>query len=694
MRTRLFSLGILFSLLLSVKLPAYAQQQQEAKLQLMARPQKDKILLRWAVDNPLAWKQLNTYGYKLVRYTVMKDNLVLSKPFRKTIGEAVIKPLPLEEWETLAQQSDYAAVLAQAIYGDDFEVSSGGAAGVAQIVAQSEELNQRHAFALYAADQNFEAARYAALGIVDHEARPHEKYLYRLIPQVPPGKGFIDSTSVFVGLEDYEELPKPDAVTAKFGDKTVMLTWDSGLLQRYYNSYFVERSLDGGASYQSLSDLPVTSLGEKEGEAPGRMYLIDSLQDNSTTYYYRIKGISPFGEIGPSSEAVSGKGKSLLSFVPHLTGSSMDGQGVLELEWEFPKEASNLIRGFQLNQAEAAAGPYRTVSNAIPPTARKFSLKEYSASNYFTITALALEGESRTSFPLLVQPLDSIPPAVPAGLSASVDSTGVVTLSWQSNTEADLFGYKVFRAASPTHEPIPVIDSVQTAALFSDKVPLNSLNNKLYYAVTALDTRYNQSAFSTMLEVTLPDIIPPNMPVLTSYKVENGTVKLSWAPGSDRDLAAYQVYRRQNGQEAWQSLRSLAKGKTSFVDEEVEEGKSYQYYLAARDESGLLSEPSRVLDLKIPPGINVQEIKDLTAYVDRNKRYIQLFWSDNLPNVAEYQLYKAADDAPPTLWKYVQAGQKQVVDETLQANTQYRYLVRARLKSGGLSKMKEIKVTY
>ncbi len=39
-----------------------------------------------------------------------------------------------------------------------------------------------------------------------------------------------------------------------------------------------------------------------------------------------------------------------------------------------------------------------------------------------------------------------MPPAVPSGLKAVVDSNGVVTLTWNKNSERDLMGYKIYRA--------------------------------------------------------------------------------------------------------------------------------------------------------------------------------------------------------------------------------------------------------
>ena len=59
--------------------------------------------------------------------------------------------------------------------------------------------------------------------------------------------------------------------------------------------------------------------------------------------------------------------------------------------------------------------------------------------------AKAKQGVSTTSYPTLIQAIDSIPPAVPTGLRAEVDSLGTVHLSWQSGKDEDLYGYRLYR---------------------------------------------------------------------------------------------------------------------------------------------------------------------------------------------------------------------------------------------------------
>src|SRR5690606_35192409 len=76
------------------------------KIEVVARPQQDKISLRWAVNSPLAWKLLSQYGYKLERYTITRDGKTLPKPEKTELTDFPIVPDPLESWEALIQVND------------------------------------------------------------------------------------------------------------------------------------------------------------------------------------------------------------------------------------------------------------------------------------------------------------------------------------------------------------------------------------------------------------------------------------------------------------------------------------------------------------------------------------------------------------------------------------------------------------
>ncbi|MBC9932773.1 hypothetical protein [Chitinophaga qingshengii] len=673
-----------------------AQRKDTARVQLIARAGSNSILLRWAATTPRAWKLCNQYGFELWRYTVVRAGKVLDQPEVRQVYAFPFKPKPLKEWEGPSQKDQYAAIIAQAIYGDKFEVTGGDDKGIAKLVNQSQELEQRFSFSLYAADHSFAAARLAGWGWEDVHVKPDEKYLYRIRPLVPASKMKIDSGGVFIGLKDHQPLPAVTDLGALFGDRSVVLSWDYSLLTSYYVSWAIERSVDG-KTFERVNRTPVTNFNNKDQRPSPRMYFIDSLRDNHTVYYYRVRGLSPFGEAGPPSVEAKGKGRHVLAYVPNIRTRDVNEKGEMELTWDFEQAGDSLITGFTLNQGLAADGPYVPVLERLAPASRKLVYDKLEATNYFTITAIGKDGGASTSFPVLVQPVDSIPPAAPAGLKGSIDSTGAVTLTWDANTEKDLMGYKVFRASNWGEELSPLLDSIHlTSPLYHDTVVLKSLNSKVYYAVAALDKRYNQSPFSLVLELKKPDIVPPGAPVFSGYKISGDTVLLTWARSSDEDVALHLLYRREGvaATTQWQLLKQFADTTSAFADTRVTGGKQYSYLILARDSSGLESKPLAPLTIHVPSNPNDYMVKNFTAYVNREQRYVELSWTDRIEDLQEYHCYRALKGKPMLLWKVLPAGQRRMVDSQVKTGENYEYRIKAVLKNGVQGKYAALEVQY
>ena len=104
--------------------------------------------------------------------------------------------------------------------------------------------------------------------------------------------------------------------------------------------------------------------------------------------------------------------------------------------------------------------------------------------------------ESLDSETVTVTPVDVFPPAVPQGLSASVEE-GEVRLFWFPNKEEDLAGYHVYRAgddgafARITAEPF-------SSTIFADSTV--EVDRRYHYRVTAVDGAGNESAPSESVE--------------------------------------------------------------------------------------------------------------------------------------------------------------------------------------------------
>ncbi|PVX44443.1 hypothetical protein C8C85_0177 [Flavobacterium sp. 103] len=654
---------------------------KESTIQVIVRVQKDKILLRWAPSDALAWKKLNKYGYQLERYTVTRDNKILANP-EKIILAKELKPEPLENWEKIIADNDNGAIIAQALYGESFGVT--GVNQLQSIVNISEESEQRFTFALFAADKDFEMAKKAGLGFEDITALKNEKYTYRVSSNAPESELDIEYGGVFVGLKEYEDLPKPMDFSAHFTDKSAMLSWNFKILAHAYGSYYVERSQDK-IHFERITNKPYTSMNQ-ENENNNRIFYVDSIANN-LQYSYRIQGISAFGELGPYSEVVSGTGKSILKFVPHLTIKDFKDDKTVTLTWEFNEEGNDEISGFELNRSDVDDDKYIPVIKNIASKTRTVTYNKLASTNYFTITAIGKQGSNRTSFPMLVQPVDSIPPAKPVNLKGAIDSLGVVKIYWDLNKEKDLMGYRIYKAYNPNEEFSQLTVSPSESNKYQDSVIVKSLNSKVYYKIIAVDTHYNMSPFSEVLIVKKPDVIPPTSPIFTNYEIKDGMVSLEWINSQSEDAASHQLYRKENEQKDWQLILDTKDKPESYVDKSIIEGGTYRYALYAKDENNLVSNPSPEIVVFIPLASVMPVVKGFYAQANTTTNSIDLSWEYRATGVESFEIYKATADEPMQLMQMVTAQTKKISDPSITINTTYKYAIRALFADGRISKM-------
>ncbi len=669
---------------------------QEPEVKVIARAVKDAIKLRWGVTTPTTWNYSNIYGFTIERKTITRDGKILIQPEVKSLVSHPIKPKPMHEWETLTENNVNAAVAAQAIYGEDFNVNMQNEENdILSIINQATALEQRFSFALFAADQDFEVAKFSGLGYVDTLVVKGEQYLYTIKSEIPKERLLVKSGGAYIGPDDFKALPEPLDFVGVFSDKSVTLSWNYVLLKKYYNNYIVERSEDHGITFKALNNIPVTNLGDREKQSSDRMFYADNLLQNNKEYQYRIRGISPFGEIGPPSAVSKGKGVKALIYNPGIVEAELtEDESTVKLTWDFPEEGQDALAYFQISRSSTLKGTYKVIVNTIAKTTKTFEINNLEPINYFIITAVGLDGTKRTSFSKMVQLKDIEPPEIPSELFGTIDSLGIVRLQWKKNTENDFLGYRVFRAnlkedefTQVTFEPIP--DSE-----FVDTIKLKTLNEKVYYKVQAFDKRYNPSEFSEILKLKKPDVIPPTQPVFKKYTTDKGRVRLEWIPSSSEDAVQTLIYRKEKGIEtAWTLVKAIPISNSDYEDIPSILGTTYLYTLITLDNSGLESKPIAPLSVTVASK-SAPELNKLTAFVNVETRSIRVVWKYSPLKVEEYALYRAKEDEKLTLYKILDGDIHEFIDMQLQINTQYTYGVQALMDNGNKSPLKIIKIEF
>lgn len=103
---------------------------------------------------------------------------------------------------------------------------------------------------------------------------------------------------------------------------------------------------------------------------------------------------------------------------------------------------------------------------------------------------------------------------------------------------------------------------------------------------------------SPPLEITTHDVFPPAVPerllVMPSEIPEKRFVDLLWAPNTEKDLAGYNVYRREDGGQEVR-LNSAPITMLSFQDTQVVAAHKYFYSISAVDVRGNESAKSQAI---------------------------------------------------------------------------------------------------
>ncbi len=668
--------------------------QDSTSVQVIARPLPNKIMLRWAVNEPLAWKQANEHGFLIERATIGRNDMAVVPIERQMLVASPLKPQPLEAWETPANQDQNVAVMAQALFGDSFEVTTPGSE-MGELYAISEELEQRFTIALLAAEQNFEAAKLAGWGFEDNSIVNGEKYVYTISVALPQESGLkIKDAAVYASTDLYEKLPVPIGLAATFGDGYAQLSWNFSLLQSIYTNYIVERSEDN-SNFSQLNGLPIFNAEKNDGSESLSLHYTDSIP-NGKTYYYRIKGKTAFNETSEASEVVFGGAKKELEFVPRISRKEIPTDTEAILFWEFNEKGNEQILGFELQRGNTDQGPFEVIKQNIPSVERSTHVQNLKRINYFKIIAKGKNGLDSESFTTMVQPVDSIPPKAPIGLTGKMDTTGIVTLNWNKNLEEDLSGYRIFRANNPNVEFSEVTIETFKSATFLDTVPSINLNQKIYYKIQAEDQRYNRSEDSEMLTIIKPDMIPPSPPVLTKYRVTEEGIRINWIPSSSDGIASHSIYRKMgvSSETEWTLIESTIQTDTTYLDSKVVVPNNYSYTIVAKDSVGLESTPSNALTvLWKGKTLDKDDIK-FSGTVNRELRFINLSWRVKNQDVVEYRLYRGNTVEDLKLYKTFEGNINGFNDVSLEINSTYTYGLQLILRGGTTSLIKKISLKY
>ena len=671
-----------------IGLPAVCSQtlveEHDEAIAVTARPSPDSIILRWAPMHFHAWQLGNLHGYRIERHVIARNGSLLSTPERQILHSA-LRPLAESHWESLVKNEKYAAIAAQALFGDRFEVDLKNS-DVLSIVDKIRENEQRFSFALFSADMSPPVAIASGLMFTDRNVRYNEKYLYRIT--INAGDSL--RGSVFISADEAYHLPKPDNLTGDFKAGYVQMRWDKNSDFRY-SAYRVERSQDG-KNFEPVSQAPLVTVSPSETEDSRYHYAIDSLRNNKDVFYYRVKGLTPFGEESPPSETIRGTSLPEVQQVPYISMIESADNESLHVRWDFPSENNNAIEGFTLERTSTPNQKFISLTpQPLPAVTRTYEDKVPARINYYRVIALGKDGQRYPSPVFYGQLIDSIPPALPEGLDAVVDENGIVEVSWTPNKEADLYGYRVYKANYSSEEMAQLTTSPIKRPVMIDTVDLNTLNEHVYYSVMAIDINQNHSRLSEILKVQLPDKIAPPPPVLLPVKSNDHSVIISWRPAPAEDVAEYAVYRKSLQEPDWKQIsvrKTDADTAYYYRDENIPVGQLHFYTVVAIDDARLESDPATAVSGTRVASDLQPAVQWRRPVILREENRITLRWKYDIGGIESFRVYKSLGDKPPVLYQTI-SGNHNELNDALIPTENYTYRIMAVFSNGQKSALSE-----
>jgi hypothetical protein len=645
----------------------------------------DSILLRWVPANPETWLAGVRNGYTIERYTTDEYlDLEGQNPDGKGTFIGTILPLAKTDsaWNKLISEDKINAFVYQNLFEENHNAGN-------DPKKKSEE-QIRFGLVLKACDLSISTAKAHGLYFVDRTIESGQIYIYRIrLAQIQADVKH--NAGIATADQDLSALPAPGKIRGEFRNRKASIIFDVTGTRELSAGYIIERSEDS-VHFTSINSTLLTFAHSQYEQNKTEIVYQDSLPQNHISYWYRVRSYSYFGFVGPPSATVKGKGREEWTLYPAAdTLFSVNGKQV-EIKWHVETNAD--LDGFLILRSSSSEGNFSILNSLrLEKTAFHFADIHPLASAYYKIAALNTYGDTAFSFAYFFGLPDNDPPPVPEISAGTIDTSGIVRLSWNTVTAADLKGYRVFRCNALNEEFIEVSDSILSSNFFIDTINIQTLTRNVYYTIRSVDIRYNNSKSSTPYLLKRPDKISPVAPVVTSIQQNDSAIYFSWINSSSDDLMCLELTEKTTAGNticlgSWNGKDSAH----SFTDKNIIPGNEYLYSLTVTDSAGNKTSAA-FPSVRFQPGI-YPALKNISALPDLEKRFITLSWEKPSQGVDRYIIYKCKKGETLRTWKAVSGNTTVLIDKELYPGNTYLYKVKAVMKSGAETELQGVEVVY
>ncbi|MDR1974558.1 MAG: hypothetical protein LBQ31_07790 [Bacteroidales bacterium] len=467
-------------------------------------------------------------------------------------------------------------------------------------------------------------AKYSGLYFEDTTASEGETYYYEFSQADNPKQCAGISNLITAGKYVIENAP--DSLSAKAGDSKVALKW--GLDEYRYWAVNIERAeatipttipttifttptistsvatstkpptptIPSPTNFVLINPQPILiSPVPKQDGTTGlpEKFFEDKTVQNGKTYFYRVVGLDYFNRPTLYSEIVTAQPKDQTPPAPPQNVRSQIGLYDITITWENAFK-SNDLAGYRVYRKKGRSKDFEALNTELLPVDENIFYDTVSESGTYcyVVAALDFSNNEARSLETTKELIDIFPPSVPT-LYDMISDTGKIYLQWSSVSAKDLLGYRIYRTVTSDKNSHYVLLNATPLrdTFFTDALPRNA-KNKFCYKVVSVDSLFNMSDYSNVQCAAMPDVEPPEQPVIKRIIADSGYPLVVWLANAEPDLFHYKLNRfSQEDTVKWE--KTILSGENVFRDITAKQGVLYRYVLSAIDSNQNVSVPSK-----------------------------------------------------------------------------------------------------
>jgi fibronectin type 3 domain-containing protein len=420
--------------------------------------------------------------------------------------------------------------------------------------------------------------------------------------------------------------------------------------------YVLFRATTRNGPWQKIAHVKKSSAREyvDKGREDGSYGSYGKLLDDHR-YFYKINAINLVEVISPDSPTASATTRPAPPAVVDLAAES-EGLRKVPLAWTSSEDPH--VKGYAVYRSESEVGPFveiATVSGRDKTTytdtgggsswgeaGKLVDARTY----YYTVQAINVvdvhSPDSRVAFATT----RGLPPTV-SGLSATSNLPRKVHLHWQQSTGPYVKGYAIFRGTGDTgpFEEIATVSGVETTE-YEDKGNTSTWGDvgsladdtRYYYkaqAINLVDVRSLDSAVTSATTKALPVAVAD----LGAADNEVKQVSLNWSPNPETNLDRYEVFRGDTPDAVDKRIEKLPSSAHGYIDEKLDDGRTYYYRVRAVDAYNLEGEFSPVVSATTKP---TPQTPQQAGFEFDGERVIVRWQANPEPDIVCYRVLKRA----------------------------------------------------